>query len=105
MIDPNEQPDAHAQDTIEALLSPLKRLEPTLESRLRNRMAVADELQRRRFAERDRRKPWWARMIPVPLPVAAALLVVIGLMSLWGYRGGRQRLNGELSASGTPHSP
>jgi len=71
---------------LESLLAPLRQIEPSMEARVRQRMAVAMELQRR-----EEKRPWWGRSLSVPVPVAAALLVAVGLALAWTHAGGQER--------------
>ena len=84
MNDSHDSPsEPHDDASLEEFLAPLKGLAPSLEARLRNRAAVADEVNRVPGANRQRHSPWWSRSISVPLPLAAALaaLVVFAVLS------------------------
>ncbi len=60
MSEPDDFPPEPELDAmLEELLAPLKRLEPSLEARVRNRIAVADELRQLRAEDQMRRRPWW----------------------------------------------
>lgn len=74
------EPDDDAM--FEESLSHLKRIEPPLETRIGNRMAIAGELSSMLTTNRRRRLRWWRRSISVPVPVAASLLVVLGASML-----------------------
>ena len=67
----------------ETSLAALRKLEPSLESRLQNRIALANELQRRCGAPGTNRSPWWRRSISVPIPVAAAAVVLLLAAIIW----------------------
>ena len=80
---------------LEELFASLRRLEPPLEARIANRLAVAAELSVVRNANRQRALPWWRRSISVPLPLAASLLVLAALvvpmrLAQWNERSSTQ---------------
>jgi hypothetical protein len=64
----------------------LKRLEPSLESRIRNRVVVAEELKP--LVALGRPADWWRRSISIPLPLAAAMVAVTAIAISLGVRGG-----------------
>ena len=84
------EPDDDAM--LEESLSHLKHIEPPLETRIGNRMAIAGELSSLLTTNRRRRLHWWRRSISVPLPIAASLLVMLGALTLQSvFLGGRER--------------
>jgi len=83
----SHRPDPEDSDErmLEELLSHVKRVEPSLETRVGNRTAVAAELCRRANANRNRPVPWWRRTVAVPWPIAlcaAALLLAVSALEL-----------------------
>jgi hypothetical protein len=82
------------KDELEALLSPLKGLEPPLDARLTNRRAVAaalnsEDRQPELTLNQNSRQPWWRRTVAVPVPLALglALLMMLTLFStIQGWR-------------------
>lgn len=82
--------------------SHLRRLEPSLDARLRNRQVVVEELERLQVARRKQVLPWWGRTIAVPVPLAACLVVVAGLM-LFSFFHDRQASSGvQIAAPDQP---
>jgi hypothetical protein len=76
-------PEENDERMLEELLSPVKRVEPSLETRIGIRAAVAAELSRLTASHRNRSIPWWRRTIAVPWPIAvgvAALLLVVSAL-------------------------
>src|SRR5437868_804055 len=81
MNDPHDYlPEADDDPLLAEIISHLKRLEPPLETRVANRVAVAAELSRLLDANRKQRLPWWRRSIAIPVPLAASLLVLAALV-------------------------
>ena len=68
---PNDDP------LLQDMLSPLKRLEPPLQTRLAARQAVSAALASLSVVNRQRHLPWWRRSISVPVPLAAALVLLL----------------------------
>jgi hypothetical protein len=68
---------------IQPTMELLKRLEPTLASRIKNRRIVATGLatHERRFLSSS--VPWWRRSISIPLPVALAVVLLLASAFLW----------------------
>jgi hypothetical protein len=87
----------------EEAFSHLKRIEPPLETRIGNRMAVAAELGSLAAANRQHRSPWLRRSISIPVPIAAGLLAVLaGLVLQLGIRGGREPSRMPIAAQDQP---
>ena len=83
--------DQEHSDEISEMLSGLRSLEPSLQSRLENRQVIAKELAR--LSEHSSRpRAWWNRSlsIPIPLAIAASLLLVYGATLLSDRTGGGQ---------------
>ena len=76
---------------LDEALSRLKRLEPPLETRIANRMAVAAELGSLSTVNRQRVLPWWRRSISVPVPVAASLAVLAAFALASSFRPWQER--------------
>jgi ferric-dicitrate binding protein FerR (iron transport regulator) len=98
MNDPNDFSQQPAEDKeLEAMLSPLKAIEPTLEARLANRRAVAEELsEESRWAQptlraESIRRPWWRRSVSVPVPLALGLAVMMALAVVSSFQNWRER--------------
>ena len=87
---------------LEEMLASLKRLEPPLESRIANRMAIAAELSSLRMGNRPRYLPWWRRSISIPAPIAACLLVLGAYLLQARFHGGQQRLPVDFAAPMLP---
>ena len=84
-------PESGDDPLLEEIYSHLKRLEPPLETRVANRVAVAAELGRLLDASRKQRLPWWRRSISIPVPLAASLLALAALVLPSIYREGREQ--------------
>jgi hypothetical protein len=88
MTDNHDSLPAPGEDPVlDEALSQLKRLQPPLESRIANRMAVASALDELNAMKQRRQLPWWRRTIAVPVPVAACLLVLTTLAVAANFRG------------------
>jgi hypothetical protein len=62
---------------LQDMLAPLKHLEPPLEARIANRQAVSAALASLPAVNPKRHWPWWRRSISVPVPIAAALVLIM----------------------------
>jgi len=103
-------PEPDEDPMLDEVLSGLKRLEPPLESRIANRMAIAAELSSLNLAKNQDALPWWRRSISVPVPVAASLIVLAALALPSSFRGWQVRSSVEVDAprqsvDGEPKSP
>jgi hypothetical protein len=80
--DNDSTPDEDEHELL-PMMDLLKRLEPTLASRVENRRTVAAELRNREWQLPECPQPWWRRSISVPIPVAlvGALLSAAALVS------------------------
>jgi uncharacterized iron-regulated membrane protein len=91
MNDPRDpDPESTDDSLLEELLAPLRQLEPSIDARLRNRMAVAAQLELAASANRRRHASWWRRSISVPVPVAVAAALILGVVLLLSHRPGKQ---------------
>ncbi len=82
----NEPADHSLDDaTIEQMLCCLKQLEPTVESRVANRVAVAAELDYLARIQARQAVPIWRRPVPVPWPLAAAALAMLVMLSVLAW--------------------
>ncbi len=76
----SESRDSDTRDPIlEAMLLPLKDVLPSEQGRLNTRMALAAELGRQQAARQRRELPWWRRKVSLPVPLAAALVLMAAL--------------------------
>lgn len=83
----NENDDeSAANDELERFLEPLKQAGPSAIGKARIREAVASALAES-ATDRARRLPWWRRSISVPIPIAAAL-VLLALVAAFAGRSG-----------------
>jgi len=69
--------DSHNPDT-DTLFEPLQQIEGPASLRTSNRAALAQAFTRAEY-HRGRPSSWWQRRISISLPVAAAILLFIGL--------------------------
>lgn len=84
-------PEPGDDPEFDELIAPLKRLEPPLETRVANRVAVAAELRALGNANRQRRLPWWRRSISIPLPIAASVALLAAFALPSSFRGWQNR--------------
>jgi len=73
----NSPPEPNDDPLLAEMLSPLKRLEPSLEARVANRQAVVAALSSLHAVNRP--LPWWRRSISIPVPIAAALVLLLAV--------------------------
>ena len=86
-----DPPSEPAEDPlVDEAIAYLKRLEPPLETRINNRVVVADELKSLLRASQPR--AWWRRSISIPVPIAAGLAAIVALALSLNFRAGRERL-------------
>jgi hypothetical protein len=95
-------PEPGDDPMLEEVLSRLKRLEPPLETRIANRMAVAAELSASSNVNRQRHLPWWRRSISVPVPIAASLVVLAAFALQSSFRGWQERPPMHVSGPNQP---
>ena len=76
--------DQHDQD-IKAFSEPLKQIEPPADLRQNNRAAIARALEQHETGP-IKRLGWWKQRVSIPVPIAAAILLVIGLQVLFQVR-------------------
>ena len=86
----HDPPSEPAEDpAVDEAIAYLKRLEPPLETRINNRVVVADELKSLLGAGQP--CAWWRRSISIPVPIAAGLAAVVALALSLNFRGGPER--------------
>jgi len=86
-----DSPPEPAEDPlVDEAIAYLKRLEPPLETRINNRVVVADELKSLLRASQPR--AWWRRSISIPVPIAAALAAIVALALSLDFRASREQL-------------
>lgn len=95
-------PEPSDDPILEELLSHLKRLEPPLETRIANRMAIAAELSTLRTVTRQRQLPWWRRSLSIPVPIAASLVVLAAFVLPSSFRGWQERTPNHVAAPVQP---
>jgi hypothetical protein len=95
---PESVPEWGDDPLLEEIFSQLRRLDPPLETRVANHMAIAAELSRLLDAKRSQQLPWWRRSISIPVPLAASLLVLTALVLSASYRGWQERLTSHVAA-------
>ena len=83
---------------IKAFSEPLKQLEPPADLRQHNRAAIVRALEQHETGP-IARLYWWKRRISVPLPIAAAILLVIGLQVLFQIRSAMQSQHQPVSTA------
>lgn len=83
MNQPGSIDDCDDDTTLESLLSPLKRIEPSQPARQQFRVAVAAELDRSGVLQNLAASAWWKRTITVPVPVALGAAVVLLVSVGW----------------------
>jgi hypothetical protein len=98
MNNPHEPLDESRQELppndplLDEAFSGLQRLQPPLESQVRNRAAVAQELSRLWTAKQKHSPSWWQRTIAVPVPLAVGLAALIVISFFAEYRIGSPTL-------------
>lgn len=95
-------PEPGDDPILDEALSHLKRLQPPLESRIANRMAVATALDELNAVKQQRPLPWWRRSIAVPVPVAASVAVLSAIAFASSFRGGPAQLHVSERVSQSP---
>src|SRR5262245_46051055 len=80
----NSPPGPNEDPLLAEMLSPLQRLEPPLEARVANGQAVAAALSSRHAVNRT--LPWWRRSISIPVPIAAALVLLLAVALYANFR-------------------
>jgi hypothetical protein len=91
-------PEPDDDPTLDEAISLLKRLEPPLETRIANRMAVAAELSSLSGLNRQRHLPWWRRSVSIPVPFAASLVVLAAFSLQLGVRSWHKQLAKRVTA-------
>lgn len=69
----SDQNDSNFEDA----LAGMKRVEPTLEARIRYRQVIATELARIGERRISVSRHWWKQSFPVPVPVALSVCVLV----------------------------
>jgi hypothetical protein len=87
----NSPPEPGDDPVLDEAFSHLKRLEPPLETRIANRVAVATALGALDTLRRQRPLPWWRRSISVPIPIAASLAALVAFVLVSGIRDWQER--------------
>jgi hypothetical protein len=95
-------PEPGDDPILDELLSHLKRLEPPVETRIANRMAIAAELSSLRTVNQQRHLPWWRRSVSIPAPLAACLVLLTAFVLLSRFHGSEKRLPTEVVAPVQP---
>jgi hypothetical protein len=70
---------------LETILARLRPLEPSLESRLKNRLAIANELHHQCGQVAATNLRWWRRSILIPIPIAATAACLLIVAMLWSF--------------------
>lgn len=83
--------DSGDDAVLEEMFSQLRRLEPPLEARIANRLAIAAELSGLLQNRQELPRPWWRRSISVPVPIAASLLALVAFLLASTFRGRDER--------------
>jgi hypothetical protein len=78
-----QMPEPSDDAFLTACLATLKQLEPSLDSRLQNRLAIANQLHQRQSAIERKPSVWWRRSISIPIPVAAAVALLLVGATIW----------------------
>lgn len=84
-------PEPGDDPMLDEAFSHLKRLEPPLEARIANRVAVATALGALSTAKLQRQLPWWRRSISVPIPIAASLAALVAFVLATSLRDWQER--------------
>jgi hypothetical protein len=85
MNDEQQMPEPSDDAFLTACLATLKQLEPSLASRLQNRLAVANELHKQSGAAATKDLRWWRRSISIPIPIAAASIILLLGATIWSF--------------------
>jgi hypothetical protein len=93
-----QQPQADGERPLEEAFAVLRRLEPPLESRIANRRAVAAALGELSIVN-PAAKSWWRRSVPVPVPLAAAIGLLMAVLLYSSFRPGREPAKDVVTAS------
>lgn len=83
MNDAKQMPEPSDDAFLTACLATLKQLEPSLASRLQNRLAIANQLHQRQSAIGRKPSVWWRRSISIPIPIAAAAVLLLVRATIW----------------------
>ena len=77
--------DLREEAWLEERLSPLSQLEPSARLREQNRRRISTVLAEMEETSQQRQQVWWRRTIPLPIPLAAAALVLIGVLGTFNW--------------------
>jgi len=96
-------PEPDDERLLEKAFAVLKRMEPPLESRIANRRAVAAALGELSVGN-PAAQPWWQRSVAVPVPLAAAIVLLIAVLGYSSLRSGREPVKDVVTASSRSES-
>ena len=99
---PDPSPGSFDEQSLCDLLAPLRDLQAPLATQIANRQSLANVLHERRQQSASRPRPWWRRSVSVPIPLAAAILLLAVVFTL------QQRASPQLArdaAPGPAHQP
>jgi hypothetical protein len=84
-------PEPDDDPLLEEMLSHLKRLEPPLAARIANRQAVSAALSSFNAVSQQRHLVWWRRSVSIPMPLAAALVMLMAIALYSSFRNWQER--------------
>ena len=73
---PDPSPEPLEEQSLFDLLGPLHDLQAPLATQIANRQSLANVLHERPLQSASRARPWWRRSVSVPIPLAAAILLL-----------------------------
>jgi hypothetical protein len=79
---PDPSPGSFDEQSLCDLLAPLRDLQAPLATQIANRQSLANVLHERRQQSASRPRPWWRRNVSVPIPLAAAILLLAVVFTL-----------------------
>ena len=82
MNEPDNPKSDELGNDFKDVISIVRQVQPRLESRIRNRNVIAEELTR--IGSQPQAQPWWTRSVRVPVPVALAACMIL-LVSMIGW--------------------
>lgn len=93
---PDPSPEPLEEQALFDLLGPLRDLQAPLATQIANRQSLANVLHERRQQSASRPRQWWRRSVSVPIPLAAAILLLAVVFAL------QQRASSQLSRDAVP---